>query len=53
MTRRIPALGNVEITNPDAEVGDFYITHGDYLLITMKAKNATVGGASMEWGAEI
>ena len=52
-TKRIPANGNVELRNPDEQLGDFYLTHGDYLLVTMQAKNATQGGASMVWGAEI
>ena len=53
ITRRIVALGNIEMINPDPEVGDVFMTHGDYVLVTMQAKNATVGGASVEWGAEI
>lgn len=52
-TRRIQAFGDKEISNPDKENTDFYLTHGDILLVTMKAKNATQGGASIEWGAEI
>lgn len=52
-TRRIPANGDKEIENPDEQYGDFYLTHGDIILVTMKAKNATLGGASIEWGAEI
>jgi len=52
-TRRIPQYGSVEISNPDEQYGDFYLTHGDIILVTMKAKNATLGGASIEWGAEI
>ena len=52
-TRRIPAFGDKEISNPDEQYGDFYLTHGDIILVTMKAKNQTQGGASIEWGAEI
>lgn len=53
ITRRIPANDSKEIENPDSELGDMYLTHGDYIVVTMKAKNATLGGASIEWGAEI
>ena len=53
LTRRIPANGNIEVVNPDDQLGDFYLTHGDYILVTMTAKNATLGGAAIEWGAEI
>lgn len=52
-TKRIPANGSIDITNPDEQYGDFYVTHGDFILITMFAKNATVGGATMEGGAEV
>lgn len=51
-TRRISANGDIEIENPDPESGEFWITHGDYILVTMQAKNSTFGGASIEWGVE-
>ena len=50
---RIPANGSVSINNPDEDFGDFYLTGGDYIVITMKAKNATLGGANLDWGTEI
>ena len=50
---RIPAFGSEELDNPDEVYGDFYLTHGDYFLVTLQAKNNSVGGASMEWGAEV
>ena len=50
---RIPANGSIEISNPDEEFGDFYLTGGDYIVVTMKAKNATLGGANLDWGTEI
>lgn len=52
-TRRIPANDNILITNPDELAGEHYLTHGDYFLITIQAKNNTQGGATLEWGAEI
>ena len=51
--RRIPANDSIEINNPDEQYGDFYLTGGDYIVITLKAKNATLGGASLDWGTEI
>ena len=50
---RIPAYGSESLDNPDEVYGDFYLTHGDYFLVTFQAKNNTSGGASMEWGAEV
>lgn len=50
---RIPAFGTVAMDNPDEVYGDFYLTHGDYFLVTLQAKNNSQGGASMEWGAEV
>lgn len=50
---RIPAFGSESLDNPDEVYGDFYLTRGDYFLVTFEAKNNTSGGASMEWGAEI
>lgn len=50
---RIPAFGSVSLDNPDEAYGDFYLTHGDYFLVTLQAKNNSLGGASMEWGAEV
>jgi hypothetical protein len=52
-TARIGGNSTEKIENPDDEYGDFYVTHGDYLIVTMEAKNATIGGSSLEWGAEI
>jgi len=50
---RIPAFGSVQLDNPDEAYGDLYLTHGDYFLVTLTAKNNSLGGASMEWGAEV
>ena len=50
---RVPALGSISIDNPDEVYGDFYLTHGDYFMVTMQAKNNSLGGISFEWGAEI
>lgn len=51
-TRRIPAGADAYVDNPDQGVSDFYMTHGDYLLVTMEAKNSTVGGVTLEFGVE-
>ena len=42
------ANGNIEVVNPDDQLGDFYLTHGDYILVTMTAKDITLGGAAIE-----
>lgn len=52
-TRRIPANGNAEISNPDQAVGDFFLIHGDIILVTMTAKNNTLGGSFLEYSEEI
>jgi hypothetical protein len=52
-TRRIPANSSIGIDNPDPDVGELYLTNGDYMLVTMQAKSSTIGGATMLWGAEI
>ncbi|NOQ31170.1 MAG: hypothetical protein GQ570_08620 [Helicobacteraceae bacterium] len=53
LTRRIEALTSVSIENPDSDVGDLFLTHGDHILVTMQAKNNTFGGATIEYGIEI
>jgi len=50
---RIPALSSQEFTNPDAGSGDLYLTHGDYVFITIEGKNNSLGGVSVEWAAEV
>jgi hypothetical protein len=50
---RIAANDSVSIDNPDELYGDFYMTGGDFIVVTMKAKNATSGGANLDWGTEI
>ena len=52
-SRRIPTDSTIEISNPDEQYGDFYLTGGDYIVVTLKAKNVTLGGASLDWGTEI
>lgn len=50
---RVPANGSVDVENPDELYGDLYLTAGDFIVVTLKAKNATLGGASLDWGTEI
>ena len=50
---RIPANGSKEVENPDQLYGDLYLTGGDFLVVTLEAKNQTLGGASLDWGTEI
>jgi hypothetical protein len=52
-SRRIPNNDSIEISNPDEQYGDFYLTGGDYIVVTLRAKNVTLGGASIDWGTEI
>lgn len=52
-TSRVAANSNVEITNPDPDLGEYFLTSGDYLIVTMQAKANTIGGSAIEWGAEI
>jgi len=52
LTRRLPANISIDINNPDDQYGEFYITHGDYILVTMQAKNVALGGVSIEWGQD-
>ena len=52
-TRRIPENGNIEIDNPDKQSGDFFLIHGDYILVTVKAKNNTSAGSIIEYSVEI
>ena len=52
-SRRVPNNSSLEISNPDEQYGDFYLTGGDYIVITLEAKNATLGGTSLDWGTEI
>lgn len=52
-SRRVPSNGSIEVSNPDEQYGDFYLTGGDYIVLTLQAKNATDGGVSLDWGTEI
>lgn len=49
---RVPANGNVEVTNPD-ENSPFYLSAGDYILVSMQAKNNTLGGVNIVYSEEI
>lgn len=40
------------VTNPSRETIDYYITHGDYIIVTATGAVATVS-ATVEWGEEI
>lgn len=50
---RIPSNGSKEYSNPDKDNGDFHLVAGDYLLITMQAKNQSQGGVGLEWSEYI
>ena len=50
---RIVALGSRQFTNPDKGNADFYLTHGDNLLITIEGKNNSLGGVTIEYAEEI
>ena len=50
---RIPALGSITLDNPDEVYGEFFLTHGDHFLVTLQAKNNSLGGVNMEWGVEV
>lgn len=50
---RVPANGSAAISNPDVENTQFYLSSGDYVLVTMQAKNNTVGGATLVYGEEV
>jgi hypothetical protein len=52
-SRRIPANDSIDVSNPDEQYGDYYLTGGDIILVTIEAKNQTLGGASLDWGTEI
>lgn len=51
--KRIPAGGNAEIVNKSPDDTEFYITRGDYILVTIQAKNNTLGGATLAFGEEV
>ncbi len=34
---RIPAAGSITLDNPDEVYGEFFLTHGDYYLVTLQA----------------
>lgn len=50
---RIVALGSRQFVNPDKGNGDFYLTHGDNILITIQGKNNSLGGITIEYAVEI
>ena len=52
-SRRIPANNNVEIDNPDKNAGDLYMIHDDIILVTVEAKNNTLGGVIFEYSEEV
>ena len=52
--RRVQSNTTEEISNPDEQYGDFFMTAGDYLVLTLKGKTGNgEGGATIEWGEEI
>jgi len=52
-TRRILVNQSIEITNSAGDTGELYLTHGDYVLVTMQAKNNTQGGCGIDYAQEI
>ncbi len=52
-TVRMGANVPFQLNNPDETYGDFYLTAGDYIIVTLEAKNNNVGWVTLEWGEEI
>ena len=50
---RIEALTSVSIDNPDHDTIDFFLVHGDYLVITGTNGGAASMDAVIEWGEEV
>jgi len=50
---RIPLGNSLQFINPDKGNADFYMTHGDNLLVTLEAKNNSDGVVTIEWAEEI
>ncbi len=50
---RIGANQSYQITNPDETFGDLYLTAGDFLVVSLEAKNGNIGWLTVEWGEEI
>ena len=44
-----------DITNPDPQYGEFWLTHGDYIIVTVHEENgnAANAGATIEMAEEI
>lgn len=51
--KRLAANTSDTITNPDIENTEFYMVHGDYILVTIQAKNNALGGATLVYGEEV
>ena len=49
---RVEANGSSFVDNPDVNRIDFYVTHGDYIIVTAQGSNTTVD-VTIEWGEEI
>jgi hypothetical protein len=54
-SRRLDVDTPEEITNPDAMYGDFYLTHGDYIIVTIHRENggSSLSGATIEMAEEL
>ena len=52
---RIPLDGSMSITNPDDQFGDFFLIHGDYIIVTIHRENglASNSGATIELSEEL
>jgi hypothetical protein len=53
MTKKVEANASEEIDNPDHDTVEFYLIHGDYLVITGTDGGAAIVSAIIEWGEEI
>jgi len=51
--KRVGANQTIEIANPDPENTEFYLVHGDYVLVTLQAKANTLGGITLVYGEEV
>jgi len=50
---RVSAGTGSDFINPDKGNADMYLVSGDYILVTMTAKNNSLGGVTLGWGTEI
>ena len=51
--KRVPVNANADIRNTNPEDTEFVVTSGDYILVTLQAKNNTSGGVTLIYGEEV